>query len=117
MRRERPSGVCDSENGCASHQRPRVRKRQRKNSPGRAAEPFELPAGYSHRNDVPRLRHHLDDAQPEAEGVDDRRAQPEQDEGRQRDEVEGAPVVRCHFSKASSFPVGIWWNQASAIPA
>jgi hypothetical protein len=36
IRRRRPSGAADSENGCASHQRSRVRKRHRKNWPDRA---------------------------------------------------------------------------------
>ena len=37
MRSERPSGARESENGCDAHQRPFVRKRQRKNWPGRAS--------------------------------------------------------------------------------
>ena len=92
-RRERPSGAAESENGCDAHQRPRARKRQRKNWPGAGVQPVEASPGDVQRHDARSLVDDLGDAQPESERVRDGNEHAADHEERQRGEVEPAPVV------------------------
>ena len=72
IRSRRPSGAADSENGCASHQRSRVRKRQVKNCPARAPQPVEAHAADLDGHDARRLLDHARDPQAVAQAADER---------------------------------------------
>ena len=92
MRSRRPSGAAESENGCASHQRSRVRKRQVKNWPARAfsrSEAAALDLDRRRRPAPPRAR------APRAARARRRArpaAEPEADERAERGDVERGPV-------------------------
>ena len=118
IRSECPSAPRESENGCDAHQKSRREKAPEEELARRGVQPVEPAPAHAERDDARAFRHDLGDAQPVAERVEERDADAEDDEQRERREVERRPVVRCAVvSSTSSLPVGIWWNQPARSPA
>ena len=115
IRSDRPSGASDSENGWAVHQCVGEEPPEEELSRPRAEAVEVRPEIRSGR--LRALGHDLGDAQPVAEGADDRRCETEDDDQGERRDVQALPVVVDHGVEHELVAGGDLVNQASAIPA
>jgi len=93
MRSERPSGAAESENGWASHQRPREEPPEEELSRP-SVQPVEMPAGDAQRDHAGAFENHLIHAQAIPEPLNDGQREPKQYEHCQGSQVERGPVGR-----------------------
>ena len=115
MRSRRPSGAAESENGCASSQWPRARKRQRSDWPAQRAQPVEIAPADLDRDDARRLLDDALDAQAVAQRARDGQQHPEGDEHRTVAAYSAHQYARATGWRWNSWPVASWWLKASAM--